>query len=246
VTDVLARPDPVAEPHDPQPLPPRPYGLRCRGLRARYPGAPGDALALPPVDLGAGERLLVTGPSGSGKSTLAAILVGFLAPSAGAVELVGPGGSVDIGRLTGDDLRRAVCLCEQDPHVFDTSLVENVRLARPSATNAEIAAALDAAQLTAWVSSLPLGLETLVGEHGALLSGGQRQRLSLARALLADAPIVIFDEPTEHIDEATATALTADLLAATAGRTVVMITHRPELIASASWAARVDLGAGPT
>jgi ATP-binding cassette subfamily C protein CydCD len=80
-----------------------------------------------------------------------------------------------------------------------------------------------------------------VGEHGARLSGGQRQRLSLARALLADAPVVVFDEPTEPIDEATAEALTADLLAATAGRTIVMITHRPELIASVTWAARVDL-----
>lgn len=139
-------------------------------------------------------------------------------------------------------MRRVICLCGQDPHVFDTSIVENVRLARPDATDDQVAAALGRAQLAPWIDSLPDGLGTLVGEHGARLSGGQRQRLSLARALLADEPIVIFDEPTEHVDEATATALVRDLLLATAGRTVVMITHRPELIESVEWAARVDLG----
>jgi ATP-binding cassette subfamily C protein CydCD len=171
------------------------------------------------------------------------VLVRFLEPSAGSVELVGSTGSVDIRQLTGDDVRRVVCLCAQDPHVFDTSIAENVRLARPGSTDDQVRAALASAQLSGWVDSLPDGLSTLVGEHGARLSGGQRQRLSLARALLADAPVVVFDEPTEHLDESTAGALVADLLAATAGRTVVMITHRPELIHSAAWTARVDLGA---
>jgi ATP-binding cassette subfamily C protein CydCD len=120
-------------------------------------------------------------------------------------------------------------------------VAENVRLARPDATDEQVASALAAAQLGGWIESLPDGLATLVGEHGARLSGGQRQRVSLARALLADAPIVVFDEPTEHVDEAMAAALVADLLAATAGRTLVMITHRPELIGSVRWAARVDL-----
>jgi ABC-type transport system involved in cytochrome bd biosynthesis fused ATPase/permease subunit len=243
VLDVISRPDPVAEPAIPERLPAGPYGLRCRGLRARYSPSDPDALELPDIDVRPGERLLVTGPSGSGKSTFAAVLVRFLEPSGGTIELVGSDRSVDIRRLLGDDVRRAICLCAQDPHIFDTSVVENVRLARPDSTDEEVRGALAAAQLTAWIDSLPEGLETPVGEHGARLSGGQRQRLSLARALLADAPVVVFDEPTEHLDEATAMALVSDLMAATSGRTVVMITHRPELIDSATWAARVDLGA---
>ena len=241
VAEVMSRPDPVVEPIAPETLPEGPYGLRSRGVRARYRPGLSDALRLPDIDLGPGRRLLVTGPSGSGKSTLAAILVRFLEPYAGSVELVGRDRSVDFRRLAGDDLRHVVCLCAQDPHVFDTSVVENVRLARPRATDDEVRLALAAAQLTDWIESLPDGPATLVGEHGALLSGGQRQRLSLARALLANAPVIVFDEPTEHLDEATAAALTADLLAATAERTVVMITHRPELIVATGWDARIDL-----
>jgi ATP-binding cassette, subfamily C, bacterial CydCD len=240
--DITSRPDPVADPAAPEPLPAGPYGLRTRGLRARYSPAGPDALNMPDIDVRPGRRLLVTGPSGSGKSTFAAVLVRFLEPAAGSVELFGSDQSIDIRRLSGDDVRQSICLCEQDPHVFDTSIAENVRLARPGSSNDEVRVALAAAQLGPWIDSLPDGLGTLVGEHGARLSGGQRQRLSLARALLADAPVVVFDEPTEHVDEAMATALVADLLAATAGRTVVMITHRPELIDATTWSARVDLG----
>jgi len=242
VLDITSRPDPVTEPAVAAPLPKGPYGLSCRGLHARYNPSGPDALILPDIEVLPGERLLVTGPSGSGKSTFAAVLVRFLEPSAGSVELIGSTGSVDIRNLAGDDVRRVICLCAQDPHVFDTSIAENVRLARPGSSDDQVLAALAAAQLDGWIDSLPDGLATLVGEHGARLSGGQRQRLSLARALLADAPVVVFDEPTEHLDEETAGALVADLLAATEGRTVVMITHRPELIESARWSARVDLG----
>ena len=229
--DVTSRPDPVAEPAVPEPLPAGPYGLRTRGLRARYAVEGRDALVMPDVDLGPGERLLVTGPSGSGKSTFAAVLVRFLEPAAGSVELIGSDRAADIRSLSGDDVRSVVCLCAQDPHIFDTSIAENVRLARPGAGDDDLRAALSAAQLDGWVESLPDGLATM--------TGGQRQRLSLARALLADAPVIVFDEPTEHLDEAMAGTLVADLLAATAGRTVVMITHRPELIGSTTWTAAI-------
>ncbi|MCG3041580.1 ABC transporter ATP-binding protein/permease, partial [Streptomyces sp. S1A] len=128
--------------------------------------------------------------------------------------------------LDPDAVRRLVGLCAQDAHIFDSSLRENLRLARPPATDDDLHAALTAARLDDWVGELPDGLDTLVGEFGARLSGGQRQRLALARALLADFPVLVLDEPAEHLDLATADALTADLLAATEGRTTVLITHR--------------------
>ncbi len=248
VLEVTSRRDPVVEPARPADLPSGPYGLRIRGLKAAYPGTGDPAspepptLEFPDVEVAAGGRLLVTGPSGAGKTTFANLLVRFLDPVAGSIELVGSVRSAELRSLSSDDVRRVICLCEQEPHVFDTTVLENVRLARPTASEADIAMALERAQLGPWIASLPKGLATPVGEHGARLSGGQRQRLALARALLADAPVVVFDEPTEHVDEETAMALTADLLSATRRRTVVMITHRPELIASTDWQARLDIG----
>ncbi len=129
-------------------------------------------------------------------------------------------------RWHSDDVRKLVGLCAQDAHLFDSSLRENLLLARKDATEDELRAALGRARLLDWADSLPDGLDTLVGEHGARLSGGQRQRLALARALLADFPVLVLDEPAEHLDLPTADALTADLLAATEGRTTLLITHR--------------------
>jgi ATP-binding cassette subfamily C protein CydCD len=193
------------------------------GLTARWePGGP-DVLSGAELWLPAGHRVAVTGPSGSGKTTLAMVLLRFLDPSAGTVTLAG----TDITELDSGALRSVIGLCEQDAHIFDSTLRENLRLARPAATDAELREALRRARLSDWAGSLPAGLDTPVGEHGARLSGGQRQRLALARVLLADFPVVILDEPAEHLDEETADALTADLLAATADRTVLLITHRP-------------------
>jgi thiol reductant ABC exporter CydC subunit len=242
VAEVLDRPDPVREPARPAACPAAPYGLRIRGLRARYRADGPDILAGVDLELPAGGRALITGPSGSGKSTLAAVLLRFLDPSGGTVELRGADGAADLAALSGDDVRRIVGLCAQDVHVFDTTIAENIRLARPGATEAELHAALRAARLDDWVDSLPDGLDTPVGEHGARLSGGQRQRLGLARAMLADWPVIIFDEPTEHLDEPTAAALTSDLLEAAAGRTAIFISHRPELMAAVAPTATLRLG----
>ena len=123
-------------------------------------------------------------------------------------------------------MRRLVGLCAQDAHLFDSSVRENLLLASKDATEDELRDALARARLLDWADALPDGLDTLVGEHGARLSGGQRQRLALARALLADFPVLVLDEPAEHLDLPTADALTADLLAATEGRTTLLITHR--------------------
>ena len=222
VADVVSRPSPVAEPAVPAPLPGPPYDLVVRGLSAGW--VPGD-LVLRDVSftVPAGSRVAVVGPSGSGKSTLAMVLLRFLDYSSGVVTL----GGAELRSLSPEAVRSVIGLCEQDAHVFDSTLAANLRLARPSASDDELRSALARARLLSWVDSLPLGLATPVGEHGARLSGGQRQRLALARVLLADFPVVILDEPAEHLDAATAGALTRDLLAAVAGRTVVLITHRP-------------------
>ncbi|MEW2547106.1 thiol reductant ABC exporter subunit CydD [Streptomyces sp. NPDC047002] len=222
VRDVLDAPVPVAEPEHPAAPPATPFPLRLDGVTARHPGAARDALTGFDLTLTAGRRVAVVGPSGSGKTTLAQVLLRFLDPREGRWQL----GGTDASALDGDAVRRFVGLCAQDAHLFDSSVRENLRLARTDATEDELRDALRAARLLDWADGLPHGLDTLVGEHGARLSGGQRQRLALARALLADFPVLVLDEPAEHLDTATGDALTADLLAATEGRTTLLITHR--------------------
>ncbi|WP_344011591.1 thiol reductant ABC exporter subunit CydD [Streptomyces thermospinosisporus] len=222
VHEVLDAPAPVREPESPRQAPATPFPLTVKGLSARHPGQDRDALTGLDLTLTPGRRIAVVGPSGSGKTTLAQVLLRFLDPSAGSYTLAG----VDARALDGDDVRRLVGLCAQDAHLFDSSVRENLLLARRDATEDELRDALARARLLDWADSLPDGLDTLVGEHGARLSGGQRQRLALARALLADFPVLVLDEPAEHLDLPTADALTADLLAATEGRTTLLITHR--------------------
>ncbi|KOG33656.1 ABC transporter [Streptomyces resistomycificus] len=222
VYEVLDAPEPVAEPERPRQAPASPFPVVVRGLAARHAGQDRDALGGLDLTLEEGRRIAVVGPSGSGKSTLAQVLLRFLDADAGAYTLAG----VDAYALAGDDVRRLVGLCAQDAHLFDSSVRENLLLARRDATEDDLRDALRRARLLDWADGLPDGFDTLVGEHGARLSGGQRQRLALARALLADFPVLVLDEPAEHLDLATADALTADLLAATEGRTTLLITHR--------------------
>jgi ATP-binding cassette, subfamily C, bacterial CydCD len=222
VYEVLDAPEPVREPEVPLPAPLSPFPVVVRELAARHAGQDRDALARLDLTLHEGRRIAVVGPSGSGKTTFAQVLLRFLDADAGAYTL----GGVDAYALDGDDVRRLVGLCAQDAHLFDSSVRENLLLAKKDATEDDLRGALARARLLDWAESLPEGLDTLVGEHGARLSGGQRQRLALARALLADFPVLVLDEPAEHLDLPTADALTADLLAATEGRTTLLITHR--------------------
>ncbi|MFE7836266.1 thiol reductant ABC exporter subunit CydD [Streptomyces sp. NPDC057474] len=222
VYEVLDAPDPVREPEEPAEAPVSPFPLRLEGLGARYAGQGRDALAGLNLTLEEGRRTAVVGVSGAGKTTLAQVLLRFLDAREGTYTL----GGVDAYALDGDAVRRLVGLCAQDAHLFDSSVRENLLLARKGAGEAELRDALARARLLDWADELPEGLDTLIGEHGARLSGGQRQRLALARALLADFPVLVLDEPAEHLDLPTADALTADLLAATEGRTTLLITHR--------------------
>lgn len=220
VFGVLDAPVLVVDP--PVPHSAAPGALTLQGVSARWPGGEADVVTGVDLDLPPGSCTAIVGPSGSGKSTLAAVMLRFLDPSAGRVSL----GGVDVRLLAADDVRRHVGLLAQDAHVFDSTLEENLRLARREATEEQLRNALASARLLDWVDTLPRGLSTLVGEHGARLSGGQRQRLALARVLLADFPVVVLDEPGEHLDTPTADELMADLLRSTSGRTTVVITHR--------------------
>jgi thiol reductant ABC exporter CydC subunit len=195
--------------------------VSIRGLRCRYPGRQRWALEGVDLDLPPGRRVALVGPSGAGKSTLGWVLLRFLAYSEGSVTIDG----VELAGCDGDAVRGVVGMIEQDPHIFDGSLAANLRLARPEAGEEELRDVLARVQLDAWAASLPQGLDSELGEHGARISGGQRQRIALARALLADFPVLILDEPTEHLDARTAAYVLADLLDAASGRSLLLITH---------------------
>jgi thiol reductant ABC exporter CydC subunit len=221
VVEVLDAIDPVPDPESPLAAPAGVVGVRLAGLSAGWPGGENVLTGLD-LDVAPGSRVGVVGSSGVGKSTLLAVLAGFL-PYDGSARL----GDVEMRDLTGHDVRRVVGWCPQLPHVFDTSVVENVRLAKPDAGDDEVRAALDAVGLGPWLDAAPQGLDTPVGDHGALVSAGQRQRLGVARVLLAGHPVVLLDEPTEHLDESTADVVAAELLRALEGRTVLWVAHRP-------------------
>ncbi len=219
---VLDTPDPVREPDNPLPPPSPPVTVTLRGARVRY--LPDGPFALDGVDLDLepGRRVALVGPNGAGKSTVAALLMRFVDLAGGTATLCGR----DLARYAADDVRRVIGGCLQDPHIFDTTIAGNLRLASPDASDDDLAAAAARARLLPWIDSLPDGLHTLAGAHGAAISGGERQRLALARALLADPALMILDEPTAGLDPDARRALTADLLDLTAGRATLLITHQ--------------------
>lgn len=218
----MEAPAAVEDPPTPAALPGGPHTLAMRSVWTSYPGSERPALRGVDLLLEPGRRVALVGPSGAGKSTLADVLVRFLPATAGEVALNGE----PTNRLVADDVRRVVGLVEQSPHLFATTLAENLRVGRRSATDDELRDVLGRVGLGEWLAGLPQGLATDVGPGGTRLSGGQRQRVAVARALFADFPVLVLDEPAEHLDPAAADALTADLLDITQGRATLLITHR--------------------
>mgnify|MGYP002754903641 CR=1 FL=1 len=202
---------------------PVPRGLRPRRLLVSLAVVQADV----DLDLAPGDRLAVVGPSGVGKTTLLATLVGLLEPRDGELSLDGaPPWSA---RRT--DVASRIILTAEDAHVFATTVLENLRVARPDVTEEEAVELLDRAGLGGWLGDLPEGVHTLLGADATTMSGGERRRLLFARALASPADYLLLDEPAEHLDSDTADALVADLLAAGKAprereRTVVLVTHR--------------------
>ncbi|KJY34537.1 thiol reductant ABC exporter subunit CydD [Streptomyces sp. NRRL S-495] len=200
--------------------------LRLDGVTVHHPDRAEPALAEVSLTVHPGEHLALVGPSGAGKSTLLALLLGFVTPGAGRVLVDG----TDLAALDPDAWLAQVAWVPQRPHLFATSVADNIRLGRPDATDAEVRAAARAACADGFIAALPQGYDTVLGEHGAGLSAGQRQRTALARAFLKDAPVLLLDEPTAHLDpesEAAVTRATAELMR---GRTAIVVAHRTGLL----------------
>jgi ATP-binding cassette subfamily C protein CydC len=221
------------------------YSLEVRDLCFAY--APGEAPVLDGVSfrVPAAGRVVIVGPSGAGKSTLVSLLLRFWDYSAGSIRL----GGHELREYRPDDVRAMITVVAQDTYLFNGSVRDNLLLAAPDASDAEIVAATREAQLHEFIQQLPDGYDTRIGENGLLLSGGERQRLAIARAMLKDAPILILDEATAHLDAETERQIVGALRRLMEGRTTVIIAHRPLGIGPADQLLVLDQGrlaeAGP-
>ena len=228
VFEVLERPVPHhgerADAPDPSRTP-----LVVEHLRVDHPGRDRPALEGFDLEVAPGEIVALTGPSGCGKSTLLSVLLGFVVPTAGTVRV----GAVDLAEVDPEMWRRRVAWVPQRPYLFASSIDANIRLGRPSATAAEVDDAVAAAGLGPVVAGLPAGLATVLGERGLGLSAGERQRVALARAFLRDAPLLLLDEPTASLDGEVEAEVLAAVRRLAAGRTVLLVAHRPALAALA-------------
>ena len=221
--------------------PPEPKGgsaIRFEGASFTYPGARRSALSKVSLDIPAGATLALVGPSGAGKTTIASLLLRFWDPTAGRILIDG----VDLRDFELDHLRRRISLVSQDTYLFNDTLRANVALARPEADEAAIREALDQAALADFVDSLPEGLDTQVGERGVQLSGGQRQRVAIARAFLKNAPTLVLDEATSHLDAVSEALVRTALDALMRDRTTIVIAHRLSTVRNADLLAVLDHG----
>jgi ATP-binding cassette subfamily B protein len=185
-----------------------------------------------------GSVTALVGPSGAGKSTLISLLARLADPSRGSVRIDG----IDLKSVSFASLRRQIAYVPQDPFLFHATLSENLRFALPSATEAEMLAACRRARMDQVVASLPLGLETVVGERGHRFSGGERQRIAIARAILADPRILVLDEATAHLDATSEAAVRDAITELMQGRTTVVIAHRLSTVVQADEIVVLDEG----
>jgi thiol reductant ABC exporter CydC subunit len=227
VLDLIDAAPAVTDPAEPLPRPARRAPVALEHVTVRYGVREADALRDVGFTLEPGARIALVGPSGAGKTTVVNLLLRFLDPDGGRVTV----GGHDVREYSQEDVRGMFAVAGQDTVLFDTTIRTNLLIARPDASDAELGDALRLARLDAWVTALPDGLDTRLGEDGAELSGGQRQRLVVARALVSSAPVLVLDEPTAHLDAATAERLMEDVLDAAGSRAVLLITHRPEGLA---------------
>lgn len=213
----------VVDPEKPAPFPAQPT-IQVKQLSFRYPGSPEIVLEKISFNLEEGGTLAVVGPSGSGKSTLGNLITRFWAGYEGEINL--GENQIPLESISQEEVRRGISMVSQGPDIFNGSLRENIALGKPEAVEAEILAAAEGARLGSWISTLPDGLETQLGDRGTQISAGERQRIAVARALLKDAPIFLLDEPTANLDPLTEQDLLENLFSVLAGKTTLLITHR--------------------
>lgn len=218
--------------------PPVPLSVSFDEVSLRYPGRSHPAVRDLTLDIAAGEHVAIVGRSGAGKSTLVNLLLRWFDPQQGEVRL----GGVPVADHSLADLRQRIAVVSQDTYLFHRSVRDNLALARPEVTEPELWQVLAAANATAFVEALPEGLATVVGERGMKLSGGERQRLSIARALLADAPVLVLDEATSSVDAVNECAITEALDRVSRGRTTLTIAHRLSTVRSADRIVVLDQG----
>jgi ABC-type multidrug transport system fused ATPase/permease subunit len=213
-------------------LPRHAQTLEFRGVGFRYPGASEDALKEIDLTIRAGETVAIVGPNGSGKTTLASLLPRLIDPTAGAIFIDGQ----DIAGVSVRSLRRQIGLVTQDTVIFHASIQENVSYGLRRPREADVLAAAKKAHVEDFVSHMPRGYDSVVGEHGSTLSGGQKQRIAIARAILRDPAILIFDEATSQIDSDSETKIHEAMAEFIRGRTALIIAHR---LVTVMWASRV-------
>jgi ATP-binding cassette subfamily B protein len=238
--EILGATPTIRPPASPQTLPiPARGEVAIEGVDFAYPSRPQPpALSGLSLTVAPGEKLALVGPSGAGKSTVFQLLLRFYDPVAGSVRIDG----ADVRTADPVDVRRRVALVPQEPAIFAASVRENVRYGRPDATDAEVAAACEAAFATEFVAKLPEGYDTYLGERGVRLSGGQRQRLAIARAILADRPILLLDEATSALDAESERMVQLALERLMRGRTVLVIAHRLATVRDADRIVVIDEG----